>query len=387
MTTPVDRSESATKHDSPNRPKPSFLRTWLRRAFVLMVTAILLLLVTDFVVYRYHRHLIVGQPLVIPSTEDSLAGVFPPATGWSDDKLERARIYAEEAKATAFLAIHQGQLVAEWGDTSRRISVHSVRKSIVSTLYGIAQDKGLIDIEKTLAELGVDDDPPLTELERKARIKDLLTARSGIYHDSVKDDGGEGRPARGSHAPDEAFYYNNWSFNALGAIFEQQTKLSLGKAFKDWIADPVGMQDFRIEDVRYSTSSESVFPAYRFWVSARDLARFGVMFQQRGRWGDRQIIPEAWVDESVQSYSKVGTNGYGYMWWIRANGDWMATGTGGQKVIIDPARQLVLINRVDTGDGLGRALWFESGPRMNNTHMRKLKELILAAAPSASEGE
>ena len=147
------------------------------------------------------------------------------------------------------------------------------------------------------------------------------------------------------------------------------------------------MQDFRIEDVRYSTSSESVFPAYRFWVSARDLARFGVMFQQRGRWGDRQIIPEAWVDQSVQSYSKVGTNGYGYMWWIRANGDWMATGKGGQKVIIDPARQLVLINRVDTGDGIGRALWFQSGPRMNNTHMRKLKELILAAAPSASEDE
>ena len=387
MTTPIDRSESTTRHDSRNPPTPSFLRSWLKRLFLLTVTVTLLLVIAGFAVYRTHRHLIVGQPLVIPSAEDSLARVFPPATGWSASKLERARAYAEEAKSTAFLVIHQGQLVAEWGDTSRRSSVHSVRKSMVSTLYGIAQDKGLIDIEKTLAELGIDDDPPLTEMERKARIKDLLSARSGIYHDSVIDDGG-GRPARGSHAPDEAFYYNNWSFNALGGIFEQQTKLSLGKAFKDWIADPIGMQDFRIEDVLYFTSSESVFPAYRFWVSARDLARFGVMFQQRGRWGDRQIIPEAWVHESVQSYSQVGTNGYGYMWWIRANGDWMATGTGGQKVIIDPAKQLVLINRVDTGaDGIARALWWDFGPRMTNTHMRDLKELILAAAPSAPSGE
>ena len=155
----------------------------------------------------------------------------------------------------------------------------------------------------------------------------------------------------------------------------------------DWIADPIGMQDFRIEDVRYFTSSESMFPAYRFWVSARDLTRFGVLFQQRGRWVDRQIIPKAWVDQSVQSYSKVGTNGYGYLWWIRANGDWMATGTGGQKVIIDPAKQLVLINRVDTGEGIGRVLWWVFGPRMTNTHMGELKSLILAAAPPAPDDE
>ena len=323
--------------------------------------------------------------MTAPSTEDSLAAVFPPATAWSPGELEKARVYAEESKATAFIAIHRGKLVAEWGDTSRRSSVHSVRKSMISALYGIAREKGLIDIDKTLAELGVDDDPPLMEIELTARIKDLLTARSGVYHDSVMDSAEGDHPARGSHAPDEAFYYNNWSFNALGAIFEQETHLSLGKAFKDWIADPIGMQDFRIEDVRYFPGSESVIPAWRFWASARDLARFGVMYQQKGRWGDRQIVPESWIDQSVKSYSKIGDNGYGYLWWIRPNGDWMATGTGGQKIIIDSIEELVMINKIDTGEGYGRALWFMRGPRMTNTHMRELKRLILAAAPTAPE--
>ena len=105
MTAPVDRSEAATKHDSPNRPKPSRVRTWLRRLFLLTVTVTLVLVITGFAVYRYHRHLVVGQPLVIPSAEDSLAGVFPPATGWSNAKLEEARTYAEESQATEVVTI------------------------------------------------------------------------------------------------------------------------------------------------------------------------------------------------------------------------------------------------------------------------------------------
>ena len=153
-----------------------------------------------------------------------------------------------------------------------------MRKSFLSALYGIAVEKGLMDINSTMEELGIDDqDPPLSSQEKQARVVHLLQSRSGIYHDYVNPEGD--LPDPGTHLPGTFFFYNNWSFNTLGTIFEQETELPIGEAFKRWIADPIGMQDFEVNDVTYESSSESVHSAYRFWISARDLARFGVLFQ------------------------------------------------------------------------------------------------------------
>ena len=201
---------------------------------------------------------------------------------------------------------------------------------------------------------------------------DLLTARSGIYHPSIKDDNGP-YPEPGTHQPDEVFVYNNWSFNAVGGIFERLTGLSMGEAFKDWIADPIGMEDFRVEDVLYFEGPESVFPAYRFWMSARDLARVGLLYMNDGRWGERQIVPEDWISKSFVPYSDTGKGvGYGYMWWTMPDASYMATGTGGQKLRLYPNRRIVLVNRVDTGAGLRRSIWWNWGKRVNNSNTREL---------------
>ena len=356
------------------------MRRWLKRIAIAAGLTLVVIVVAGASVYLANRDIIVGEPLLATPVASSLRVDFPPASGWSPQELEAARVVADELGSTAVIAISDGRLVAEWGDTARRISGHSVRKSLVSALYGIAVDKGLIDVDRTLAELDLDDEPPLTEAERQARLTDLLAARSGIYHDSVKADMEGNRPARGEHAPGTHFFYNNWSFNALGGMFEQLTDMSLGEAFKQWISDPIGMQDFRVEDVRYQTGEESVYPAYRFWISARDLARFGELFLREGRWGDEQIISPGWIKRSTTPYSDVGDGwGYGYMWWTLPEGGYLATGTGGQKLFVDPARKLVVVNRVDTGEGLRRGLWFKYGNRVNNREFFGLIDWITAA--------
>ena len=311
--------------------------------------------------------------LVETSPEASLRSVFPVATGWSSEQLGNAFDFAQDLRSSSVIAVQDGGLVAEWGVTDKRISAHSVRKSIGNTLYGIAVEWGLIDTLKTLEELGIDDqNPPLTPAERQARLVDLLMSRSGIYHDSVRDDGG-GRPESGSHAPGTVFYYNNWSFNALGSIFEQKIGMSLGDAFKWWIADPTGMQDFRPKDVKYESSSESIHPAYRFWMTARDLARLGVLFQQQSRWNGRQIISPEWIDESTATYSDKGNGyGYGYMRWAKislptwsSDGAYFASGAGGQVTFVDPDRKLVIVHRTNTGKNLTRAIWWDYGRRVS----------------------
>ena len=202
------------------------------------------------------------------------------------------------------------------------------------------------------------------------------TARSGIYHPSIMDDG-DTYPEPGTHGPDEVFFYNNWSFNAAGGIFEELTGLRLGDAFGQWIAQPLGMQDFDPKDVRYFEGPESVFPAWRFWMSTRDLARFGQMVFDEGRWRGAQVVPKQWILESLTSHSEQSNGvGYGFMWWTMPDTSFMATGTGGQKIRLYPNRDAVIITKVNTGEGFTRALWWTMGPRLNNGHLRELLERL-----------
>lgn len=130
---------------------------------------------------------------------------------------------------------HAGRIIVEVGDVSRPIDVHSMRKSILSALVGLAHDRGEIDLDTTLCELDIDDTPTLSDEERSATITDLLTARSGV-HLPVADRGTLGRPPRGSHPPGTFWCYNNWDFNVLGYIYERITGRSVFVAFEHALA-------------------------------------------------------------------------------------------------------------------------------------------------------
>ena len=98
------------------------------------------------------------------------------------------------------------------------IKISSMRKSLLSALFGIYAPLTHFDLDASLGSLGIDDDPPLTTEEKQATVRMLLEARSGVYHGYVAGTPAmrEGWPKRGSHSPGSFWYYNNWDFNALG---------------------------------------------------------------------------------------------------------------------------------------------------------------------------
>ena len=342
-----------------------------------LVTLVVSIMAAASSIYLIYPVYITGPRLEATPSSISLESVFPMSNTIDKSRVADALQYSDEIGATAVIVLQRGQIVAEFGQTDRKSSVHSVRKSMLSAMYGIAIDRGLIDIDLTLKELGINDrDPGLTPSERSAKLRDLLTARSGIYHSSVKDDNGP-YPDPGTHAPDEAFIYNNWSFNAAGGIFEQLTGMRLGDAFSEWIAEPIGMEDFRAIDVRYYEGPESVFPAWRFWMSARDMARFGQMMLQGGTWNDNQIVPSDWVNKSLTPYTVMSNGiGYGYLWWTKLGSSFMATGTGGQKIRFSTLNETVIVTKVDTGDGFTRMLWARIGPRLGNRNLFQILTLL-----------
>jgi CubicO group peptidase (beta-lactamase class C family) len=283
--------------------------------------------------------------------------VDPAAVGWSTDRLQVAKDHSRALKPTALMVVQDGRVIASWGDASRKVDMASVRKSLLSALYGIAVAEGRIDLSSSLADLGIDDNAPrLTGAEKAATVRDLLMARSGVYHPAAHEtrDIKRKRPQSGSHAPGSFWFYNNWDFNVLGTIYRQQTGEDIFQSFERRIARPVGMEDFAANDGRYAVEPLSEHPAYPFRLSARDAARFGQLFLNRGRWGDSQIIPASWIEESTAPYSwaKRIRQGYGYMWWTLPSDTWgpgafYASGYGGQVIAIVPSKRLVVVQTVD----------------------------------------
>ena len=209
--------------------------------------------------------------------------------------------YADTIATDAVMIVQGGREVASRGDITRRFHCHSMRKSFLSALMGSYVEDGTIDLSLTLEALGIDDVEGLSPKEKQATIYDLLTARSGVYHpagyetpwmQSIK-------PARHSQAPGTWWCYSNWDFNALGTIFTKLTGRGIHEAFRNIIARPLGMEDFRHDEERKDgcmvPEACSQHAAYPFQMSTRDLARFGLMFLRDGRWGrGRSSRPTGW---------------------------------------------------------------------------------------------
>jgi len=264
--------------------------------------------------------------------------------------------YFGQYHPTAVMVVRDDLVVATTGDITRKVNVRSVRKSLLSALFGIAVERGEIKLEDTLEHLGIDDSAPsLTSQEQQATVRQLLMARSGIYHPAAYEtrDQKEARPLRGAFAPGTHWYYNNWDFNALGAIYEKATGENAFKGFEHLIARPTGMEDFAAADGVFIGDSSSHYPAYTFNMTARDLARFGLLYLNKGRWNGAQIIPSQWVAESTRSYSDTGRGdrGYGYLWWTLNGTAWgesaaLANGNGGQLIAVLPAKRLIVVETV-----------------------------------------
>lgn len=317
---------------------------------------------------------LLGSALVPGCSDDAVAPadinnaleyVSPEGVGWSSEKLADAESFAEQSGYAAVMALYDGKVFFSWGDVDRNYLCHSIRKPFLSALIGMYVDKGDIDLDTTMEDLGIDDIPPsLTAQEKQATVRDLIMSRSGVYHEAAAeaDTMIALRPERGSHEPGTFFYYNNWDFNTAGAVFEQETGLGIFEAFKNYISDRIGFEDFSVDSCYYKFEPlKSQYPAYHFRMSARDMARFGVLYQKNGNWRGRQLVPRHWIEESTTAWSvedSVSGSSYGYMWKVIPEGSQLAqmighpayyhTGIGVHALVIIPDLKLVIVERYDT---------------------------------------
>jgi CubicO group peptidase (beta-lactamase class C family) len=278
-----------------------------------------------------------------------------------------------------------------------------VRKSILAILYGNYVADGTINLDATLEDLQFDDKGGLLPIERKATVKDLITARSGVYHPASNEgDNTDFAPQRGSKVPGTYFLYNNWDFNAAGAVLEKKTGLEVYDIFEQHLAKPLGFQDFRRRSHKKSgDKSQSDHLAYHFLLSTRDMARIGYLMLRDGNWFDEQVVPADWIRRIKTTFTPRSEINpphvreepfeYGYMWWIYAGSDprlkgvYTASGAYGQFITVVPDLEIVIAHKVNPS--ISDRLKYENATEKISVLQNQYLEIVAAITEAKLESK
>lgn len=271
------------------------------------------------------------------------------------------------------LVYYRGRLVLEeyfYGyDRDRPHQLRSATKSVVSTLVGIAIDQGALAgvQEHVLPRLPYAAYANPHPQKAALTLDDLLTHRTGLACDDW-DAASPGNESRVYESDDWVKHlldlpvvaergtvarYCSAGVMTAGRLVERATGEALPAYAQRTLFGPLGI---RPADVRWnftlSASNASTFA--QLYLRPRDMLRLGILFQQEGRWGGRQVVSREWVRRATAEYTQIGDKGYGYYWWhqrlsvptpagARTVETVMASGNGGQKIYLIPSLGLVAV--------------------------------------------
>lgn len=292
------------------------------------------------------------------------------------------------------IVIRHGYIVAEWGDPFRVEPTFSVTKSFLSTTVGLAYDRGMI---RSIKDPVRDYFPPVIALRGPPSAGEALPApQPGVAYSAFeiirpfesehnrkitwehllrqtsdwqgtlwgKPDWAD-RPRgdieawrnRERYEPGTYFMYNDVRVNLLALAALNIWRRPLPEVLKEYVMDPIGASNtwrwfgydnsWVVMDGRLVQSvSGGAHWGGGMWISARDMARFGLLTLNRGRWGDQQIVSEEWIDMSL-SPGPANEN-YGFMNFYLRNdppGSFYHLGSGPNIVYVDPTNDLVVVTR------------------------------------------
>jgi CubicO group peptidase (beta-lactamase class C family) len=272
----------------------------------------------------------------------------------------------------AGMIIKNGYIIGQWGDTKRVDMDFSATKSYLSSVAGLAIDSKLIrDVHDRVNEYVVDE---TFDGEHNSRItwENLLTQSSDWYGQLFGIYDWADRPQKGEtidqwrnrklFEPGIHFKYNDVRVNLLAYSLLQVWRKPLPVILKENIMDPIGASTtwrwygydnsfVNIDGVMIQSVSGGDHFGGGLFINTIDQARYGLLFLRKGKWKDKQILSEKWVEESHQPSN--ANKSYGYMWWTNVENKfpgvplsvYYAEGFGGNYIIIDKEHDLVVVAR------------------------------------------
>ena len=274
------------------------------------------------------------------------------------------------------LVIRRGYIVAEFGETDKVDPTYSAAKSYLSTIAGLAYDRGLFtDVHHPVGQYVKDggyDSPHNAQvtwhhhLQQTTEWEGTLWDRRSDFIGSVEFGSAERRP-RELQAPGTYYEYNDVRINRLALALLRLFEKPLPLVLRDEIMDPIGASStwsyhgYSNSDVVLNHQViKSVTGGTRWggglWINSFDHARFGLLFLRNGKWKNQQLLSEEWI-ETALTRGDVGPD-YGYLWWLNTEGRawpdaprtaYRASGHGSNTVWVDPEHDLVVVWRWHQG--------------------------------------
>ncbi len=271
------------------------------------------------------------------------------------------------------MIIKNGYIIAQWGDLNRVDMTFSVTKSYLSTIFGLALDKGLIANVNDKVNDYVWDDTFDGRHNSKIQWNHLLN-QSSDWSGTLfgQHDWADRPPAKGDiddwknrklNEPGTVYEYNDVRVNIASYALLQVWRKPLPQVLKEKIMDPIGASTtwrwngyenswITIDGLSIQSVSGGGHSGGGMFINTFDQARFGYLFLRNGNWNSKQLISEEWV-KAIQQPSPANQN-YGFMWWLN-KGDrkmeavpedvFYGAGFGGNYVVIDQKNDLLIVTR------------------------------------------
>ncbi len=260
----------------------------------------------------------------------------------------------------ALLAVHRGRLVFERyapGKTDQDTFVSwSMAKSILHAGVGILCGRGLLDPQQPAPVPGWKSDA-----RGRIRLEDLLRMVDGLDFAEVYEDGSgsdviemlfksgkddvaafaEARPS--AHPPGSYWNYSSGTSNVVSAIVRRRLAAQGDDTLSFLQRDLFDILGMKSAKPRCDPAGTFIGSSYVF-ATARDFARFGLLYLRNGIWEGRRLLPEGWVDHA-RTPTPASFGQYGAHWWLALDGTGIFTANGfnGQYIVVDPSRDLVLV--------------------------------------------
>ena len=275
------------------------------------------------------------------------------------------------------LVIYKGYVVAEFGDTTWVDPTYSAAKSMMSTVAAIAvRDGKIARLDEPVGALVKDggyDSPqnaPVTwkmHLQQETEWQGNMWGKQDDFVGAEAFGGGQRKP-REIQKPGTHYEYNDVRINRLGLSLLRVFKKPVPEVFRDEVMDPIGASNAwkwipyhnsyaEIDGRKMASVSGGTRWGGGVWINSWDMARFGYLWLRGGKWGDKQILPPAYVKAALTP-SAHGPD-YGYLWWLNTQGKnypglpatvYGARGAGSNTILISPDHDLVIVWRWHAGN-------------------------------------
>jgi CubicO group peptidase (beta-lactamase class C family) len=307
---------------------------------------------------------LVPAQTVFPTDDWQVA--TPESQSMSADKVAQVGEWLKANGSKTGLVVRHGRIVGEWyfdeAKPDSKYIVYSTTKSFSSTAAGLAVAAGKLKLDSKLGDYFP---AAMPESKRDITVRQLLSMTSGAHSDNAQLNRSDLLPYILNDMPMDAapgtkWEYNNTGLQLLSPIIKEATGQTIPELLDEGVFKKIGIKG---EDWSWEERSGVPLVYSGLHITARSLARYGLLFLNGGMWNKNKVISADWVAEATRASQELNPR-YGYLWWNNSNGAWpsvpkdayAAMGKFSNDMLVVPSLDLIVIRQVGDDSGANRQI-------------------------------